>query len=409
MSHFKSTNHLYTESSGQYLDPFSNSEINNIETQESLSSVDPRSSSSPNISSFGLDNVKSETSFNDQTIIPSQSTIQHTYPESEDNERRCWICFGEDGDSEGVWVNPCQCSLISHEKCLLRWMLESQKNEPLKEVICPQCAFPYSFHQKTSISYIVITLGERALSTIAPYFFGFTIGCSTIIAATTIGAFTVVTIMGPKDSEHLIGNPAQWTWRAWIGLPLIPATLLTSIFPFANVYPFIGFTFISMATRTYRRPALNWPPSILDTMIAYPVVRMFYVSVRNSLHRLVVRKSMARSNSSQSSVSRTSSGSRQSTDESRSGTQAPNDVQIDEIQTRRMPDILLSSMCALLLPFAGSAPVKRYFPAPFHRTILGGCLLVIGADIIDLWYAHAVIRQHQSRRIRNYSEIKRKR
>ncbi|OAD75239.1 hypothetical protein PHYBLDRAFT_71997 [Phycomyces blakesleeanus NRRL 1555(-)] len=427
MSHFKSSSPLPTEPSRQYTANFPGSTSNSVNKKSSFSSVGPRSpSSSSTPSTLNTEQQKSETSDKVQTSISSRSAIttpdQPTYSETEYNERRCWICFGEDGDSEGRWVSPCQCSLIAHEKCLLRWMFESQKKEPLKQVTCPQCAFPYSFQQKTSLSYIMITLGERALSTIAPYFFGFTIGCSIIIAATTLGAFTVVTVMGPKDSERLIGNPAQWTWRAWVGLPLIPATLLTSIFPFANVYPFVAFTFMSMASRSYRRPSLNWPPSVFDVVIGYPMVRMVYVSARNATYRLVVRRSMLRSSSPRQSLGLNASSStpqlsniEQNNENSYSDIQPINDIQIDEIETRRMPDILLSSMCALLLPFTGSAlgnlltyfkPVKRYFPAPFHRTILGGCILVVSADIIDMWYAHSVIRQHQSRRIRNYSEIK---
>src|SRR4051812_37066446 len=35
----------------------------------------------------------------------------------EDEEKRCWICHGDETDSEGRWVKPCKCSLICHEEC----------------------------------------------------------------------------------------------------------------------------------------------------------------------------------------------------------------------------------------------------------------------------------------------------
>jgi hypothetical protein len=49
--------------------------------------------------------------------------------------KRCWICLGDDSDSEGNWVKPCFCSLSSHEHCLLSWIKENQKDNPSKKVI----------------------------------------------------------------------------------------------------------------------------------------------------------------------------------------------------------------------------------------------------------------------------------
>jgi hypothetical protein len=52
----------------------------------------------------------------------------------ETENKRCWICFGEDSDSEGKWVRACRCSLISHEECLLNWITEKQRNTALRKV-----------------------------------------------------------------------------------------------------------------------------------------------------------------------------------------------------------------------------------------------------------------------------------
>jgi hypothetical protein len=61
------------------------------------------------------------------------STILAPRPTQE--ERRCWICFGDSSDSQGKWVKPCKCSLDAHQKCLLEWIAEKQKGSPLKKVI----------------------------------------------------------------------------------------------------------------------------------------------------------------------------------------------------------------------------------------------------------------------------------
>ncbi|CAO3677171.1 unnamed protein product [Umbelopsis vinacea] len=46
--------------------------------------------------------------------------------------------------------------------------------------------------------------------------------------------------------------------------------------------------------------------------------------------------------------------------------------------------------------------VRRFFPEPFHRNVLGGCLFVIAKDIANLMYRYEKVRQKQSRRVREY-------
>lgn len=53
--------------------------------------------------------------------------------ETED-EQRCWICFGDNSDSQGKWVKPCKCTLEAHQSCLLDWIAENQKASPTKKV-----------------------------------------------------------------------------------------------------------------------------------------------------------------------------------------------------------------------------------------------------------------------------------
>ncbi|KAF8986489.1 hypothetical protein BGZ46_000020 [Entomortierella lignicola] len=46
---------------------------------------------------------------------------------------RCYICFGTEEDSEGRWVKPCQCTLISHEDCLLDWIDKNRQQFAKKQ------------------------------------------------------------------------------------------------------------------------------------------------------------------------------------------------------------------------------------------------------------------------------------
>jgi hypothetical protein len=65
---------------------------------------------------------------------PQQQPVVNTPQLEEEEEKRCWICFGEEEDSEGKWVKPCKCSLICHEECLLNWIFENQKGQPFRKV-----------------------------------------------------------------------------------------------------------------------------------------------------------------------------------------------------------------------------------------------------------------------------------
>ncbi|KAI9312938.1 hypothetical protein BX666DRAFT_788971 [Dichotomocladium elegans] len=48
--------------------------------------------------------------------------------------------------------------------------------------------------------------------------------------------------------------------------------------------------------------------------------------------------------------------------------------------------------------------VRHYFPEPFHRNILGGCLFVVVKDMANLLYRYERLKQRRSRRVRNYNE-----
>lgn len=180
---------------------------------------------------------------------------------AKENNKRCWICFGEEDDSEGRWVNPCQCSLVSHEQCLLDWIAENQKNTPLKKVSCPQCSSSYVLSEKASVPLVLMSIIDSLAHITAPYLTVLGLGCSILITSTTYGAYTVLTLFGAKEGEKLIGNPANWTWRTWIGLPSIPVALVMARSRWADhVLPAATLLLLRLTGITFPLK-ITWPPS----------------------------------------------------------------------------------------------------------------------------------------------------
>jgi E3 ubiquitin-protein ligase DOA10 len=50
------------------------------------------------------------------------------------SEYKCWICWDIIDTSKEQWIRPCKCSLVSHQQCLLSWIIENQRLSPRKKV-----------------------------------------------------------------------------------------------------------------------------------------------------------------------------------------------------------------------------------------------------------------------------------
>ncbi|KAI9256193.1 hypothetical protein BY458DRAFT_519634 [Sporodiniella umbellata] len=188
-------------------------------------------------------------------------------------ERRCWICFGDSSDSQGRWVKPCGCTLEAHQSCLLDWIAENQKASPTKTVRCPQCSASYHLAQQGSLALALFTLLDSLTRTAAPYVAVLGLGCSVLITCTTFGAYTVMVMLGQREGERLIGNPNFWTWRTWIGLPLIPVLLISTRTRWANlVLPLATASYLRAA---YERPHFRWLP----TAFTYGIMPWFWYVV----------------------------------------------------------------------------------------------------------------------------------
>ncbi|OAD75773.1 hypothetical protein PHYBLDRAFT_75850 [Phycomyces blakesleeanus NRRL 1555(-)] len=398
----------------------------------------------------------SSSSSSSSTILASKPTIslQHPNPHSqhprnppinttEDNEgqQRCWICFGEDSDSEGRWVRPCRCSLVSHEECLLDWITENQKDSPTKKVHCPQCAAPYYLSEARNIPLALLGLVDQWVHTAAPYLAVLGLGCSMLVVSTTYGAHTVLTLMGEKEGGNLMGHPSTWSWRTWVGLPMIPVSLVASRSRWADAILPAAATLLLRATGSSSRTRLRWPPSPAVMLGLLPWVRLVYNGIQALVQRRLsfrlsdttYRQQQQQSHQTTSSsfvalvqgqagraATRTGTGRGQTSDlvehdvnEVRN--QYQNNNREDDIFNDDGPGLSVTIIGALLWPTISSIigsclsrfkPVQKYFPDPFHRNILGGCLFVVAKDIANLVYKYERIRQRRSRHVRNYDEIK---
>lgn len=232
------------------------------------------------LSSFETDTRRNSTSSSISNNSNSSSnsnthTSIHSYSDNNDNnnntDRRCWICFGEDKDSEGRWVKPCPCSLEAHEQCLLDWISENQKGRSaMKKVTCPQCGMPYYLLEHQSLSLLCLEFLQSIIRSTAPYLTVLGLGCSILIAASTYGAYTVLTLFGTKEGERLLGNTKSWTWRTFFGLPSIPFVLIASRSRLADgILPIAAIALLRASSPVM----ITWPPSPALVVGSLPWIR----------------------------------------------------------------------------------------------------------------------------------------
>ncbi|KAL7315259.1 hypothetical protein PS15m_006731 [Mucor circinelloides] len=416
MSHFRCPSSSLVEEAGLYAyQPISGLDESQLfaEDDEYPSAHTSRSTSSANINA-----IHNHSSINNT----SATTSIHAYNHNSYNNKRCWICFGEETDSEGRWVNPCQCSLVSHEQCLLDWIAENQKNTPLKKVSCPQCNSAYVLSETHSIPLVLMSIADSLVHTAAPYITVLGLGCSMLITSTTFGAYTVLTLFGTKEGEKLIGNPAYWTWRTWLGLPSIPVALIASRTKWAdNVLPAATLLLLRITGISYPLK-ITWPPSPAVMFGLLPWVRLLYNNIYSLLQKRVSRSLIRTSSNSANSneTHRPSLPRRRTTTEEidiEDNTDRGADQDTEVLFGREGRDMSVTVIGALLWPTISSIVgsylnhsrfVRRYFPEPFQRNILGGCLFVVAKDIANLFYRYERIRRRRSRRVVNYNEMKRR-
>ncbi|TFK29152.1 hypothetical protein FA15DRAFT_664475 [Coprinopsis marcescibilis] len=237
----------------------------------------------------------------------------------------CYICHEEevyDAPVENppkVWTHPCQCTLVAHESCLLKWIQSSQASESRasKALKCPQCGAQYELESYNPWIFKVIQAGNRALKKAGSLFLVFgtaaifgVIGTSFYVICTGYGAWAVQRFMGKEMFNLCLGeDPSNWPWSAYLNLPLIPFSLILTRFqslkllspgiPLILAWPG-AFNITNRSVEYWRLPenarrlvgtaasspaARSWPPSpLLFGLFGLPIIRMFYQSIYNKVY-----------------------------------------------------------------------------------------------------------------------------
>ncbi|RCH97256.1 hypothetical protein CU097_006149 [Rhizopus azygosporus] len=386
--------------------------VNNID--HSLNEEDNTSVHS-NMTTSSNNSAHSNSSSDSSTILASRP-LPHTHMTAA-SERRCWICFGDNSDSQGKWVKPCQCSLEAHQSCLLDWIAENQKASPTKTVRCPQCSAEYHLAQRNSITLALLTLMDSLVRTSAPYITVLGVGCSILITCTTYGAYSIMVMFGQKEGERLIGNPNSWTWKTWIGLPLIPITLISTKTRWGDfILPVAAASFIRAIGY---RPEGGWFRSSVSpaalTFGVIPWICVFYRNAYTLTQRYITRSLSLQEPSiiTNSANSNIFSRRRSSISGEENISDRERNLELEMINGRG-GSIGLSLISALLWPTFSSLIggllykskwIRHYFPETFQRNVLGGCLFVVAKDIGNLIYKYERIRQYRSRRVKSYDEV----
>ncbi|KAB8338703.1 hypothetical protein FH972_021648 [Carpinus fangiana] len=263
----------------------------------------------------------STTSVDSQTLYLNDSNPEHQFhnhpnqshpqPTPEDQPRQCWICLQdetEDTAQSSSWRSPCPCTLTAHEKCLLEWADDTQRQKSSSSIsapdlVCPMCqaeiilARPHA--RLTKLVHAIDVLASKA---VIPSL-GLGLIGSAIIVASHHGAHSIRMIFGPNDAEAILAPRSSSSWlgdairshlaildlprslssgprgsaRLRLGLPLIPVALVASRTPWADsILPFFPIALFAVNSEDTSMINYQWPPSAALTIATLPYLRVFY-------------------------------------------------------------------------------------------------------------------------------------
>lgn len=347
------------------------------------------------------------------SLIDKEPTILF----EKDTFKRCWICFGDESDSEGVWVKPCHCSLVSHEECLLAWISENQKGQSQKKVQCPQCNETYRLSEPPSFLVDLFVKVDGLIQATVPYITLVGLTGSVLVTSTTYGAYAVLTVCGAEEGEKLLGSPQPWGWRVWLGLPMIPWALISSRTTYLDSF----MPLLPILVLGNDQIKLEMPPSPKLIISVLPWVRLFYNSAWHYLFNHLERgwRDQSRGLLGYFNVSQEDSEPllelQDNNDEweldppqATQNQEAAADPAAYILSERK--DLARTIVGALLLPaissfagnFLGTIPfIRNRLPDAFIRSVIGGCMFIFLKDITSLLYKYHLVRRLRRRHVKS--------
>lgn len=243
---------------------------------------------------------QSESSEDSQIVLLNQPSIpasptentqkppQAQQPSSDDEPRKCWICFAdetEDTPTSSAWRSPCPCALTAHECCLLDWVADLEApttrrhtRAPAK-IQCPQCKSDIIIARPRSYVVKGVNAVERIAGRLVLPGIVATLAGSLLTGCWVHGLTTVYVVFGRDDFKHLIGvDSGRGISAKWgIGLPMIPLVLVLSRTSIAdNILPVLPILFFATHIPDSRLSADLWPPSAAMTIATLPYIRGVY-------------------------------------------------------------------------------------------------------------------------------------
>lgn len=249
-----------------------------------------------------------------------EENVEHTplqqqagIPPFSEEAPKCWICLldaTEDLPDSSPWRSPCPCALVAHESCLLDWIADVQapSKHPRSKppVFCPQCKSQIHLQRSSDPLVSLFQAAERSISYSFPKVALLLIGGVVYGACAAGGIHTIYTVFGPDEGARIlapvrrnavrapvdafVGNPgaaamAVWGtirdhlehWRLYVGLPLIPPTLILSRTGLADgLLPILPVLFFATQQTSEGGDLLQWPPSAEFAFAVLPYVRGLY-------------------------------------------------------------------------------------------------------------------------------------
>lgn len=117
-------------------------------------------------------------------------------------EKRCWICLGEELENNDSWIAPCYCKgsvKYTHENCLLRWIYEKQQD--FDPVSCQSCGYTYVIQEPFNPLLILMNKVNSGLNSLVPLGIGFLSSIGGYIVAFDFGHFAFYNFVG-EDIIH---------------------------------------------------------------------------------------------------------------------------------------------------------------------------------------------------------------
>ncbi|MCJ1335230.1 hypothetical protein MMC09_000498 [Bachmanniomyces sp. S44760] len=226
----------------------------------------------------------------------SDSDVEATGAASNNEPRKCWICFQdetEDTPTSSVWRSPCPCALTAHEACLLDWVADLEAPNQRKRtgssprIQCPQCKAKITVARPRSLIVDGVNAAERVAGQLVVPGIVISLAGTIFTGCWVHGLSSIFLVFGTEDASTLLnvksgeGISARWGF----GIPLIPVVLVLSRTTIADgVLPILPILFFATQIPEAQNGSLDlWSPSAAMTMASLPYLRGAYNALYKGL------------------------------------------------------------------------------------------------------------------------------